>query len=207
MMKWYFLLYLCFLCFLFRPYVSVELFDFGAVLLFITEACCTVPIFIFSACFLCTSIHCLPESMSCGCSPYFSLLWLWSLFSASDWSRLRDRCLRCLRWDLPDRPEPRDISLSLSDMRLLREWCLLPERESFEDWLSTELERWRWPVLAFREDADLTDFGLLVMPNRPRCWLFAHPALLVLRGESGAEYLLLLLLLLLNVAGMLCVDR
>lgn len=70
---------------------------------------------------------------------------------------------------------------------MLRDRCRLPDRESFDDWLSTELERTRWPVVALplRDVADLTDLGLELMPNSPRCWLFAQPALRVLRGESG----------------------
>lgn len=162
----------------------MELEYFGAGLLLTTSACCTVPI-LEIACFLCTSSHCLPESTSAGVSLCLKTLVL-PLRSDPD-SRLRDRWRRCF---LCDRPEPRDISLSLSDIFLLLDLCLLPDLESFDDWLSTELDRWRRPVdeLPLREEADLTDFGLELIPNNPRCWLFIQPALLVLKGgESGTE--------------------
>lgn len=167
-----------------------------------------------SACFRCTSSHCWPESMSAAGSL--------GLYSDPYSLRLRDRWRRCFLCERPDLPDPRDNSLSLSEIRLLRERWRRPERESFDDWLSTELDLWRWPVefvtLPFRDDADLTDFGLDVMPKSPRWWLFDQPALRVLRGESGVEWRWLLLpfvlllylwieLLLSKVAGILLVER
>lgn len=65
--------------------------------------------------------------------------------------------------------------------------------ESFEDWLSTELERKRCVVgrmVEFlRVVADRTDRGLAVTPKSPFCCVRDHGALRVLRGESGAPLL------------------
>uniref|UniRef100_A0A182IW27 Uncharacterized protein n=1 Tax=Anopheles atroparvus TaxID=41427 RepID=A0A182IW27_ANOAO len=114
-----------------------------------------------------------------------------SRLSVSDrFRRFLERCRRCFRCELcdrPDRPEPRLISLSLSDTRRLRCLRRRPDRDSFDEWLSTELDRIR-ALLAgalMRVDADRTDFGLELMPNRPRCCERIQGALRVLRGESG----------------------
>lgn len=78
------------------------------------------------------------------------------------------------------------------------ETYFLHDRESFDDWLSTELERKRGaellpaaatpppPPVLLRMVADRTERGLAPAPNRPFCWVLDHGALRVLRGESGA---------------------
>lgn len=60
--------------------------------------------------------------------------------------------------------------------------------DSFDEWLSTELERMRCVgMLTFlRDDADRTDLGLEFTPNRPFWCERDQGALRVLRGESGA---------------------
>lgn len=66
---------------------------------------------------------------------------------------------------------------------------LLHAFESFEEWLSTELDRMRCvgTLEFFRDDADRTDRGLeLFTPNKPFWWDRDQGALRVLRGESGA---------------------
>lgn len=65
---------------------------------------------------------------------------------------------------------------------------LLHAFESFDEWLSTELDRMRCvgTLEFFRDDAERTDLGLEVTPNKPFCWDRDQGALRVLRGESGA---------------------
>lgn len=124
--------------------------------------------------------------------------------------RCRERWRR-FRCELCERPEPRDNSLSLSDVRRFR-WRLnnsneneklqknarknlksfktnlLHAFESFDEWLSTELDRTRCvgTLEFFLDDADRTDLGLEFTPNNPFCWDRDQGALRVLRGESGA---------------------
>lgn len=75
----------------------------------------------------------------------------------------------------------------------------LPDLESFDEWLSTELDRLRWLPSRFRLDvpllvtalltrlvADLTDLGLEFIPNKPRWCDRIQGTLLLLCGESGA---------------------
>lgn len=92
------------------------------------------------------------------------------------------------------------ISMTLPDkirsiLNRLTEWkkiesniYLLHAFESFDEWLSTELDRIRCvgTLEFFRDDADRTDLGLEFTPNKPFCWDRDQGALRVLRGESGA---------------------
>lgn len=185
-----------------------------------TEACCTALPPVSSACLRCTSCHWWLESTRTSTEPE-DFRWpeklrvrLLSLSEPESFRRCFDRCLRCLRCELCD---PLDNSLSLSDVRRPLCLCLhggmfgfikflvcvnlsayfLHDLESFDDWLSTELERNRCGgmlVPFFRVVADRTDRGLAVTPNKPFCCERAHGALLMLRGESGARLVLLLLL-------------
>lgn len=65
---------------------------------------------------------------------------------------------------------------------------LFTDFESFDDWLSTELERRRCvagTLALFRDVAERTERGLELTPNKPFCWVRDQGALRVLRGESN----------------------
>lgn len=214
----------------------------AATLLFITDACCTALALVSSDWRLWTSCHWTFESTSSIEPDDFR--WpeklrarlLLSLSDPDSPRRCLDRWCRCFRCELCDRPEPRDSSLSLSDCRRRR--CLdivqkglaeiqtntivcsyfRHDLESFEDWLSTELERKRCVVGRivefFRVVADRTDRGLAVTPKSPFCCVRDHGALRVLLGESGAPLLRPLLVPYAsgywrndNVVGTMHVDR
>lgn len=116
-LRWWLLLWLC---------ESVSLFwCFVARLLFMTEACCTALPPVSSACLRCTSCHWWLESTRTSTEPA-DFRWpeklrvlLLSLSEPESFRRCFDRCRRCFRCELC---EPRDNSLSLSDV--LRPLCL-----------------------------------------------------------------------------------